>query len=82
MIAGIGAILTAAGGCLLVIREFRRRDRIALKKELDDLSVDVAELRSDIVICRRYAYLLRERLADHGIEPPEPPALTHGGGPR
>lgn len=82
LIAGIGAILTAAGGCVLVIREFRRRDRVALKQELNDLSVDVTELRADMVICRRYAFLLGELLADNGIEVPEPPPLPHEGGLR
>jgi hypothetical protein len=80
VLAGIGAILTAAGGCLLVIREFRRRDRLALKRELDELSIDVSELRSDMVICRRYAFLLGEILAEHGIDVPEPPPLPHEGG--
>jgi hypothetical protein len=73
VLTGIGAMLTAAGGCALVIREFRRRDRRALKREVDDLAFDVSELRADIVICRRYAYLLAERLAEHGIELPEQP---------
>lgn len=74
LFTGIGAILTAAGGCALVIREFRRRDRRALKREVDDLAMDVSELRAEIVMCRRYAYLLAERLAQHGIELPEPPS--------
>jgi hypothetical protein len=82
LIAGVGAIATGAGGCLLVIHELRRRDRRALKRELDDLSVDVTELRHDIVICRRYAYMLGEKLAEHGIELPEPDPLHHEGGPR
>jgi len=73
LLTGIGALLTGAGGCVLVIREFRRRDRRALKRELDELGVDVAELRHATVICRRYAYLLAEKLADHGIDIPEPP---------
>ena len=73
LLTGIGAILTAAGGCALVIREFRRRDRKALTEEVDALSVDVHELRSSVVICRRYAFLLAEKLADHGIDIPVPP---------
>jgi hypothetical protein len=78
LLTGIGAILTGAGGCILVIREFRRRDRRALKQELDELSVDVSELRASVIICRRYAYLLAEKLTDHGIDIPEPPEQARG----
>jgi hypothetical protein len=73
LLTGIGAILTSAGGCALVIHEFRRRDRQALKRELDELAVDVSELRHAVVICRRYAYLLLEKLAHHGIDIPDTP---------
>lgn len=72
LLASVGALATGAGGCLLVIHELRRRDRRALKRELDDLGADVLELRTAIVICRRYAFLLVEKLADHGVEIPEP----------
>ena len=73
LLTGIGAILTSAGGCVLVIREFRRRDRKALKQEVDELGIDLSELRHAVVICRRYAYLLVDTLARHGIDVPEPP---------
>jgi hypothetical protein len=78
LLTGIGALLTGAGGCVLVIREFRRRDRQALKRELDELGLDVAELRTAIIICRRYAFLLVEKLADHGVDIPEPPDEAGG----
>jgi hypothetical protein len=68
----IGAILTGAGGCALVIREFRRRDRIALKREADALADDVLDLRANLIVCRRYAYHLVQHMADHGIEIPYP----------
>jgi hypothetical protein len=75
ILTGIGAVLTAAGGCTLVIREFRRRDRLALKRELDDLSTDVSELRVDVVALRRYAFFLAQELAALGYEPPQAPPI-------
>ena len=71
---GLGAVLTGAGGCVIVIREVRRRDRRALKREVDALSTDVTSLRADLIACRRYAFTLAERLtrAGHVVEaPPE-----------
>lgn len=68
--AGIGAIITAAGGCILVISEFRRRDRRALRNERDELSRDVSALRNDLVICRRYSFELAEYLTDLGHDVP------------
>ena len=72
IVTGVGAILTGAGGCVIIVREFRRRDRIALKRELDDLGEDVTDLRANLIICRRYAFHLVEKLADHGMEIPYP----------
>ena len=71
-VAGLGAILTGAGGCVVLVREFRRRDRRALKRELDELGHDVQELRSNLVICRRYTFHLVEKLAAHGLGIPYP----------
>lgn len=72
---GLGAVLTGAGGCIIVIREVRRRDRRALKREVDALSVDVTELRSDLIACRRYSFMLAERLTRLGHEVEAPPEL-------
>jgi hypothetical protein len=73
--AGIGAILTAAGGVMLVIREFRRRDHRAARRTIADLNADITELRHDVLTCRRYAYLLAERMVELGHEVPERPIL-------
>lgn len=70
---GIGALATGVGGCIVVIHEFRRRDRKALRRENEDLAADVTELRVALVIARRYAFQLAEKLADHGVEFPKPP---------
>lgn len=72
LVAGIGAILTGAGGCIILIREFRRRDRRALTRELDELGRDVQELRANLVVCRRYTFHLVEKLAEHGMGIPYP----------
>jgi hypothetical protein len=67
--AGIGAILTAAGGVALVIREFRRRDHRSAQRSINDLHADITALRHDVITCRRYAYLLAEQMSELGIEP-------------
>ena len=73
--AGLAAVLTAAGGCILVIREITRRDRAAMRREMAELSTDVTELRADLVACRRYAFDLAVTMAQHGLEPDTPPRL-------
>ena len=75
LFTGVAAILTGAGGCILVIREVTRRDRKAMRTELSELSTDVTLLRRDLVECRRHGFELSELLARHGIDPPEPPTL-------
>jgi hypothetical protein len=72
LLTAIGALVTGAGGCIILIREFRRRDRRALKRELDELGEDVMELRANLIVCRRYAFHLVERLADSGLDIPYP----------
>jgi hypothetical protein len=79
LFTGLAAILTGAGGCILVIREITRRDRAAMRAEVIELSTDVADLRHDLVACRRYAFGLAEYMAERGLEPPEPPALRTEG---
>ena len=38
---GVAAILTAAGGVVLVVREFRRRDRRDSQRDIDELEPDL-----------------------------------------
>lgn len=73
VLAGVGAILTAAGGTTLVIREFRRRDHRASNREINMLTDDLHQCREDEIRWRNYAHTLRELLADHGVETTEPP---------
>jgi len=74
ILAGIGAIITAAGGIVLVVREFRRRDRRKSIREIEQLSATVHELRADMIAYRRWAYDLAVQLTDRGvIVPPAPP---------
>ena len=74
---GIGAILTAAGGVTLVVREFRRRDRAAYRQEVDDLSDQLHLCRADFTTFRTWAFELRQRAADAGVEQDEPPQPRH-----
>lgn len=71
--AAIGAIVSGAFGCALVIREFRRRDRSALSAERAELEADLSHVRKDLLNCRAYAFHLAAMLADRGVEVPSDP---------
>ena len=73
ILTGVAAILTAAGGCALVIREFRRRDRTDCQQDIDQLSEDLHVVRSDFAAFRRWAFFLREQAIDAGLDISEPP---------
>lgn len=76
---GIAAVLTAAGGMLLVVREFRRRDRRACQEDVDQLSEDLHLLRQDFSHLRRWAFIVRQQAIDAGVDatdPPEPRPLA------
>lgn len=73
ILTGIGAILTAAGGIVLVIREFRRRDRKAMQSELNDLNRELTKLQHDYLELRKFMLQISQLLIDHGIESPEVP---------
>jgi hypothetical protein len=74
---GIAAIITAAGGVVLVIREFRRRDRIAMQKEIDDVNEELARLQHDYLELRKFMLQISQLLIEHGIAPPELPIPRH-----
>lgn len=75
IITGIGAILTAAGGTVLIIREFRRRDHVAANKEIEMLGGDLHTCRERFLEWRRYTFELSSRLSDAGKDVPEPPQV-------
>jgi hypothetical protein len=77
ILAGIGAILSAAGGTALVVREFRRRDRRSANRQIEELGDEVSMLSNDLAACRRWAFGTMTRLADQGIEVQAPPQLHH-----
>lgn len=71
----LGTVFTGVTGVVLVVHEFRRRDRRALTDEAGEMGDDLASLRHDLVMCRRYAYDLAVLLADHGHDVPGPPEM-------
>ena len=73
ILTGIGAILTAAGGTVLVVREFRRRDHRAANAEIEQLSGELHRCRDLHIRWRSYAFELRRMVADTGTRVPEPP---------
>jgi hypothetical protein len=71
IIAGVGAILTATGGTLLVVHEFRRRDHLAANRQRELLSDDLAECRDELVRSNQMTFEMRQRMAEHGVEIPK-----------
>lgn len=65
---GIGAILAGATGVALVVHEFRRRDRSAYNKEVEELSRSLHQCRKDFLAYRRWVYLLGEKAVEAGVE--------------
>lgn len=74
---GIAAIVTAAGGLAIVVREFRRRDRRAAQRELDDVITQLERLQHDYIELRKFMLQISELLIQHGIDPPALPESTH-----
>lgn len=63
-------------GVVLVVREFRRRDRRASLAEIEELTREVHALRADMLSYRHWAYDLAVSLTAAGIGfPPAPPPV-------
>ena len=65
-LAALGAILTGTGGVVLVLYEFRRRDRRQLRGTLTQIDDDLYRLTEGYIDLRRYSFDLRRRLTDLG----------------
>jgi len=76
ILTGLAAILTGTGGVILVIREFRRRDRRECQRDVDELVDDLHLLRQDFAEFRRWSFQMQERAIDAGADVSEPP-LPH-----
>lgn len=70
---GIAAILTAAGGMAIVVKEFRRRERRAMQRQIDDMSQELNLLQHDYLELRKFLMQISQLLIEHGLEPPETP---------
>lgn len=69
-ITGLGALISAVAGVVLVVRQVRGKDRRAADEEIRELSAMLDEARHEVVECRRREYALRVWLAERGLEPP------------
>jgi len=77
ILTGIAAIVAAAGGLVLVVREFRRRDRRAAQRELNDVIRQLEALQHDYIELRKFMLQVSELLIQHGIAPPALPEQRH-----
>lgn len=72
---GIAAVVVAAGGIALVVREFRNREHKAARAEIDQLTADLYRIDQAYIEERHYAFLLRQMVADLGGDVPDPPPI-------
>lgn len=73
ILAGIGAIVTAAGGIILIVRELRRRDRVASVRQIDDLTTDLNAVRQEALACEQWAFFASQMMVAQGMTPPKMP---------
>ena len=78
VITGFAAIVSAAGGVLLIIRSVRDKERRAAKADYAQLSRQLRAERDARVTLEELVYLQRDLLARHGIARPvgEVPAIA------
>ena len=70
--SGLGALVTAGIGTLMILRAGRSRARTSALEEAETVSGEVQTLREERIRDRRLIYRLRQLLADAGIvEPPD-----------
>lgn len=74
LLAAVAAIVSAALGVVLIVREFRRRDRRESMAEIAQLSEELHALRADMIAYRRWAYDLAVTLTGLGVTVPPAPA--------
>ena len=73
ILLGSTAIGAQIGGCALVVRELRRRDRKEMQRTIDERDTEIAQAHRDYIDCRQYAFSLATQLADHGLDVAPPP---------
>jgi len=73
ILTGIAAILTAAGAVVIIVREFRRRERRVMQGQIHDLERELEKLQHDYLELRKFMMQISELLVANGIEPPEIP---------
>lgn len=73
--AGIGAVITAVAGMVLLMREFRNREHKAARAEVNTLMTDLYGVDNAYIELRRYTFEMRQMLADLGADVPTPPTI-------
>jgi len=74
--AGLGAVVTGAGGVFLVVNEYRRKDRQTSREAIAHYAQELYDHDESYVELRRYIFEIRKRLADEGIDTPPPPRIA------
>lgn len=70
----VAGTIGVIAGTYIAVHELRRRERRVTRREIDDLTEEVAALRELLLEQRRYIYKLVTLMIDAGMDPPHPPA--------
>jgi hypothetical protein len=74
LLEALAAVVAGVGGVVVAVHEWRRRERRVTRREIDDLTDEVAALRALLLEQRRYIYGLATTMIDAGMDVPQPPA--------
>ena len=74
LVDGISGVVAVLGGVWITVHELRRRERRVTRKEIEDLTDEVAALRHLLLEQRQYIYKVVTILIDNGHDVPPPPA--------
>jgi hypothetical protein len=73
--AGIGALITAGLGLALVIRELRRRERMASVHQISALADELLTHQRAVLTYQQWAFMVTQTMLEHGIQPPVLPEI-------
>ena len=75
-LSGIGAVLFAAAGVGLIVREVRRKERQDALRLIDTMERVILVQQNEALAWHSYVYSLRMLCSDRGINTPEPPPIA------
>lgn len=70
VVTGLGALIAAVAGVLLVVHSVRGNERKASGQEITELSEMLDAARAETLAAKKNEYRMRQWLVEHGIDYP------------